>query len=336
MRNQFIKLICLNLLILDTIFLFFSCNKKTPSHPNTHFNKWHEANEGLDNMQIRDIALHPFNAEEIYIATAQGIFRSDNGAEDWFSKNKNLKSLDIMEIEITSNENKIIASSWGGGIFRSENKGDNWTVINNGLSDPRVFTIFSTNQIYFAGTESGLYKSVNNGELWDKISIPGGGGPTTCISVSSRDLATLYIGIKWKGIYKSTNGGLTWEQNGLNSFSPMSIKVDPINNNRIYMAAGGSGFYVSVDAAENWSPRNSGIENKDVKCLVINDNNTDEVYVGTNQGVFITTDAGLSWKQINDGLTNLDVRAIAIDPKDSKTIYAGTMGGGVFKMILDF
>ena len=101
------------------------------------------------------------------------------------------------------------------------------------------------------------------------------------------------------------------------------------------MSVGGSGVYISINAGESWISRSSGIENKDVKCLTINEKNTDDVYIGTNQGVFLSKDRCISWEAVNNGLTNLDVRALVIDPQNPKIIYAGTMGGGVFKMILE-
>ena len=67
-------------LIICLILLAFSysmnCEKKNPSKP-SDYDKWIEINQGLTNLQIRDIAITPLNPKEIYVATSQGVFRSE-------------------------------------------------------------------------------------------------------------------------------------------------------------------------------------------------------------------------------------------------------------------
>ena len=68
-----------------------------------------------------------------------------------------------------------------------------------------------------------------------------------------------------------------------------------------------------------------------VKCLAIDPNNTNNLWIGTaSGGIWKSTNAGSSWSYVTTGLNVLGVSSILIDPNNSSVIYAGT--GEVYRV----
>lgn len=339
-QKRFLLVLCLPLIMM------YQCHKGAPNKPDSG-GCWTPQNNGLLCLQIRDIAIDINDSKQILVATAQGIYKSSNGSQSWAEKNIGLTKLDITDIEIVPPDGRIIlAGSWGGGIFMSDNRGESWMPMNNGLDDPRVFMIRATyeaNPSYYAATETGLYKWTSHLGKWEKLLIPGAGGPTTCIAIQKNNSNEIYAGVKYTGIFKSIDGGVSWERkdNGLpwsteGAFAtPTAIHIDPINDQLLIMTAGWSGLYISANAGTSWEKVSALPGGYELKCLAICPSEPENIFIGTTSGVLWSKDDGNSWEVLNDGLTNLDVRALAIDPKDPRIIYAGIMGGGVFKYVRD-
>ncbi|MCX6317471.1 MAG: hypothetical protein NTW29_09290 [Bacteroidetes bacterium] len=68
-----------------------------------------------------------------------------------------------------------------------------------------------------------------------------------------------------------------------------------------------------------------------VKCLAIDPNNSNNLWVGSaSGGIWKSTDAGANWSLVPTGLNVLGVSSILVDPANSNTIYAGT--GEVYRV----
>jgi photosystem II stability/assembly factor-like uncharacterized protein len=99
----------------------------------------------------------------------------------------------------------------------------------------------------------------------------------------------------------------------------------------------------STDGGATWT-NCSGVlpadqlPNIPINSLVIDQNNSDVVYVATDIGIFRTADGGNSWRDFNDGFLNLDVPRIIVTElalrRSTNTLYAGTMGRGAYRRVL--
>lgn len=68
-----------------------------------------------------------------------------------------------------------------------------------------------------------------------------------------------------------------------------------------------------------------------VKCLAIDPNNSNNLWVGSaSGGIWKSTDAGANWTLVPTGLNVLGVSSILVDPANSNIIYAGT--GEVYRV----
>ena len=92
-------------------------------------------------------------------------------------------------------------------------------------------------------------------------------------------------------------------------------------------------MFKSTDGGVSWLPINNGFANiTAIYNIVVDRDNTNVLYIGTNGGVFKSVDGGANWNAFNNGLTNLEVFNLALAPGRPKTLYAGTRIG-VFKII---
>lgn len=172
---------------------------------------------------------------------------------------------------------------------------------------------------------SGLYKSTNNGERWNKIKTQFDDFEVYAIYITKED--HIWVGTNFQGrIYRSTDDGLTWE-NKRNGYNTGECWAFGQSKDGVIFAGDGQYFklYRSTDYGENW------ILSANLRPLVFATDSNNIVYAGTHDGLFATTDNGLTWAQ-NNFLTNIPVSSILIDSNNN--IYCGTgyynNGNGVF------
>jgi len=152
----------------------------------------------------------------------------------------------------------------------------------------------------------------------------------------------IYIGAAGGGVWKSTNAGTT--------FNPIfddyaqsigAVKLDPKNPDEvIWVGTGeiwtrnsvsiGDGLFKSTDGGNNWTKK--GFENSErISSIVINPNNTNEMYVGVlgalwgdsdERGVYKSTDGGESWNNILFIGPSTGAADVIMDPNDSSILYA--------------
>ncbi len=144
--------------------------------------------------------------------------------------------------------------------------------------------------------------------------------------VMTRDKDNNLLTGTWGGkIYRSTDDGVSW--NLLNGSMNVGYIWSIIVNNSYIFAATEQGVYRSTNNGITWSLYS--LANKDVRTLLVTNNNT-VVYAGIwGEGIFKSTDLGLSWTAKNEGLTFKAVNSLA--ENGSGAMFVGTFGGGIFK-----
>ena len=152
-------------------------------------------------------------------------------------------------------------------------------------------------------------------------------------------------------IYAGTAGGGVWKSNDAGTtFNPIfdeytqsigAVSLDPNNPDKIiYVGTGetwtrnsvsiGDGLYKSVDGGNNWEK--IGFEKSErISNVIINPNNSNEIYVGVlgalwsdseERGVYKSIDGGVSWKKILYINESTGCADLAIDPENPLVLYA--------------
>jgi photosystem II stability/assembly factor-like uncharacterized protein len=234
------------------------------------------------------------------------------------------------------------AGTSGAGLLATEDGGNTWRVATAALTyagGSALDTISAvaidpaTPTTLYAGVTGYLFKSLDGGSSWTRLTWPGTAGLLQVLLVDPTAPMTLYAGTD-SGIVLSTDAGASWSRVAYPLPGPPfgGVKAITVNASHVVYAGGGQNFGLarSVDGGRTWS---RDVSQLFFRALVSDSRDPQVLYAGSyGAGVLKTTDGGTSWSQINAGLTDLLVRALAIDPQ-SGALYAGTDGSGVFKSV---
>lgn len=173
-------------------------------------------------------------------------------------------------------------------------------------------------------------------ELGPKFWIDNGGwnpgnGRVNFIYEEPGNQNTLYIGTPAGGLWRSEDAGQNWTPltDQLPSMGVSGIAVDPDNTDVIYIATGdrdandynGVGVLKSTDYGQTWQTTGMAWNISDgVKSnwLVMDPDNAEKLFLGTNDGLYVTFDGGNVWYQIILG----NIREVAFHPENSDIVYA--------------
>lgn len=327
---------------------------------------WTPINSGLSNRYVLGIFA---DESKVFIGTfGGGIYTSINNGTNWTKSNNGYCGQAVVEFCAT---NSALFAATPNGVYKSVDQGETWVESNNGLANssgniPNVFSLTSSGEIVFAGTENyGMYKSVDNGATWTAVN--NGlymGGEQDVISTKASG-STLFAGTYGWGIFRSTDGGNNWVQtitglahqvvesiafmgtdvycsqwngiskstdNGTTWISVGDVAVGiyqlAVVGNTLYAGGSGSiGVIKSMDGGQTWVSVNNGISDLDIRSLIAHEN---VVVAGTNSGAFVSYDEGLSWTLLNDGFANPapDIQSLIIKDND---LFAGTLYQSVWK-----
>ncbi len=152
----------------------------------------------------------------------------------------------------------------------------------------------------------------------------------------------IYLGSAGGGVWKSNDSGTTY--NPIFDDYAQSIgvvKLDPKNpDDIIWVGTGeiwtrnsvsvGDGLYKSTDGGNNW--KKIGFENSErISSIVINPNNTNEIYIGVlgalwsdsdERGIYKSNDGGKTWKNILYIGPSTGAADVIMDPNNSSILYA--------------
>ena len=113
--------------------------------------------------------------------------------------------------------------------------------------------------IFVAGTLTGVYRSMDDGNTWERIT-PGKHDDLKnfdSVAFDPRDENIIYAGtyhLPWK----TTDGGKNWfpiSKGMIDDSDVMSVVVDPVNPDNVHATAC-SGIYHSVNGAQQWTRYN--------------------------------------------------------------------------------
>ena len=232
--------------------------------------RWVSLRAGLDDVTISSVVnqfvFDPADNNHLFVATTMGVFESKNGGEQWQKRMDGMKEvLMVVTLAMDPARPDILYAGTSGGVYKSVNQAGRWEKINNGLVSPKELTSsralgvtvmgvdpFMPDTVY-AATLSGIYKSTNGGQRWDRIAQS---LPDQMISAMVLDRATagtLYVASR-EGVYKSMDGGATWHaiNKGLATLNIRSLAQSPTDPRMLYVGTNGSGLYRSRDRGESW------------------------------------------------------------------------------------
>ena len=312
--------------------------------------------------RVTSISVDKTNNNHIIIgAETGGVWKTINGGTTWVSLTDNFSNMTVRSLVIAPTSSSTYY--WGGGngeIYKSIDSGATWSLLAT-IGGEKVNKILlhpsDPQKIFCTIEDSGIYKSLNGGVNWVKVTTDFDGydvefnpGNSNIIYATGADF------------HRSIDGGVTWTTitNVVNSSDEKMIGVSGASNSNIVYVVGAAGtgfggFYVSVDNGMTFTEKSHPNKNyfgyetdasdlgdgqaTDNMAITVSPTNANEVYLaGIN--VWRSLDGGTTfspasaWKlsdavDQNLGYCHADVEILEYV---GSTLYTGT-DGGVFKAI---
>jgi photosystem II stability/assembly factor-like uncharacterized protein len=230
--------------------------------------RWIAHNAGLKEhiSVVNRFVFDPRDTETVYAATTVGVFRSTDGGRLWEERMTGMKEVHIVfTLAMDPTRPDVFFAGTTGGAYRSLDGTATWHKINNGLVPPEILDASLALGVsaiaiaprapdtVYAGTNNGLFKSVNRGDAWTRIGQSLGDQYISSLVIDPVDSAVLYAGGR-AGVHKSTDGGQSWQamNAGLETLNIRTIMMSPLNRATLYLGTNGSGLYRTKDEAKSW------------------------------------------------------------------------------------
>jgi photosystem II stability/assembly factor-like uncharacterized protein len=278
----------------------------------------------------------PNSSENIYISPGGGQLRRSTdrgrnyttlttGLTDWWaSQNRNTAAAAFSDMAVQPDDSNILV---GVARIRDEVRNANDVVTASYTSDPRI------------------YRSSNQGDNWGvAFTLP---QPGTSVAFAPSDSNWVYVATDGGLVFRSTDAGLSgWAEPCTLANRPpagviTSITVDHFNKRIVYITYGAVNppVYRSSNGGQTWTPLGGSdpalrLPNIPATSLVIDHEENDILYVGTDIGVFRSNDAGQTWYYYNDSDLEFDLPRVKVSAikmhKATNRLFAATMGRGLY------
>jgi len=324
--------------------------------------------DGQGSYSIGCVTIDPSNHSTVWVGTGEnnnqrsvaygdGIYKSSDGGASW--KHMGLKNSEhIGQVIVHPGNSDIvwvaaIGPLWssGGerGVYKTTDGGKTWkatleidkhTGVSDLIIDPRnpdvlyaaafqrarhVFTYLG------GGPGSGIYKSTDGGETWEKANngLPSVDKGRIGLTISPVDPEIIYAIVEAaegkSGFYKSTNRGASWQKQSGHVTSGnyyQEIIADPVDADKVYSMD--TWMQVTTDGGKSFKNVGEDTKHVDNHCIWINPKNNKHLIAGCDGGIYETWDGAKTW----DFKANLPVTQfykVAVDNDEPfYNVYGGT------------
>jgi photosystem II stability/assembly factor-like uncharacterized protein len=271
------------------------------------------SNIGINSSVVNDLDV--FN-NSLFSATNQGVYYMPSEGGDWsiVDSTKNTRSNCI-----TVTDSSIYVGT-SNGIFTS-NDLISWVHADGGLISTTSKNVFDIqidieNNLMYAGTQGGLYKSVDWGQNWNFVNGPVGDIYKIAIG-NNMVLASSYT-----GLYALTEGLDSLHLIGFDDDRVMALKII---DSAVYVSLlyYDSGIFKSIDSCVSWTKVSDYTANDICKRGYGN------LYAGSFSDMLYSQDNGNSFDNWSE--TGMPIGYVNCIFQGDSVFYAGTYGNSIYK-----
>lgn len=332
-------------------FSFFSSSPILGTAPDNY--RWVEHNTGLTAGDVESIAISASDPNKLYLATANGVYKSTDGGVNWAAKNSGLPSSPIITwVAVDPNNDEIVYVIADATVYKSTDGGTSWNLSDSGIIfscgrngihglviDPSDSSHLLAGSIQ-SGCSGGVFESNNAGASWTQIAgdAPEGGylggmnnNDAWPLAFDPADSSYIVMSTVYPKTFVSIDGGVSWTR----IYHPSDYENTDTNGIGFH-ATSHEAYLATTQGLLKLGPYGSsisgvpafaGIPLTDVKFSL---SDPDIGYIVTYGGsIYKTTDGGSSWNLASSSSYTWD--NLAISGNNPSVIFFGSLDGGVFK-----
>lgn len=358
-------------------------------------NLWKTVNNGLtwrpifeheSAFAIGDVAVSQSHPNIVWVGTGEaqpryagyaypgtGVFKSSDAGQSW--KHLGLSETQhIAKVLLHPTNPKLayvaaLGKQWTPnperGVYRTLDGGAHWEktlfidnrtgVVDLALDPQNPSTLYAWAWQIEEGRRGGLFKSVDGGKQWRRITngLPTGPLGRASVEVAPSNPSVVYLFLDNRApakqkdrpfvggeVYRSDNRGERWRKVNTDDLYDVfgtfgwkftDLRVDPRNPNHLYILGnhafqshdGGATFQRLGDRILRLHDTPGRALHLDHHELVIDPANPDRLLLGNDGGLFLSYDAGASWLHLNN-IPVAQFYFVATDNQSPYRIFAGT------------
>lgn len=326
---------------------------------------WTPRTDDQPSLAIGAIAFDPTNPARVYAGTGegntlevpgQGILRSDDGGATWkLTAADAFAGAFFFRLIVDPDDGRRLFAATERGVMRSTDAGATWTT----LRSPLTWELsLGPGELLAAGMD-GLQRSVNGGDRWTRVALPG--GPTSFANVVGRmavahhragEVAYVFAARDeevW--LWRRERKGGPFAEVPLPSLDPPGagdpgygisqswydwcLAVAPDDADAVFLGA--VDVFRGRLAGGRWSwddisSRSDGdCIHPDQHTFALDPSDPHVLYAGNDGGVFRSPDLGDSWQALNKGLAITEFEYLAQHPRTKTWVIGGTQDNGTLR-----
>ena len=268
---------------------------------------------------IRSVAIDPANHRQVFLASDDGILKSQDGANTLIPSNLGFTNRKLEAFEdagttlLTSSAYDVGAAS----MFVSSDSGADWRLPADGPAPGEQILMFTNNaKNVFAASRHRVYRSSRLGKTWTPLSKVFEGSITALEAVPQTQLLLLST---TDGLFLSKDEGGTWLALAPPSRSGIrSLRIGADDQRWAFLSD--DGFFLSRDRGTTWTRVQTPEQSGPVHDFALQ--GTDGVLIGTLRGLAYSTDGGSHWSFPSKGLSAGTVESVLWHPYQESLMYA--------------
>jgi photosystem II stability/assembly factor-like uncharacterized protein len=305
---------------------------------------WTKKDQGIPDAEILSLVIDPVTPSTLYIASSEGLFKSQDGAENWSPAGEPPAFVTTLAIDPTT-PSTILGGAFGR-IFLSTDSGGNWSEAGTGVPGAEISVIAvdpASSSVLYAGTGSGVVKSEDGGANWTERNAGLRAVRVDRLAVDPASPGTVYAGSRESGIFKSTDGGSSWlgANEGIDNRRIQDLVPAPSQPQTLY-AAQALGLRRSDDGGSLWmdpvtDPEDFGLRGPEVVSLAVDSLSAGTLFAlnggvrtpfGGGPAVLRSTTAAVTWEQVfvPSELAAVQAGTVAVDPEDPGEVVSSFSG----------
>jgi photosystem II stability/assembly factor-like uncharacterized protein len=313
-------------------------------------------NDGFANHRLSEITSdgkHLY-ASSTYEGLYGGVFISNDGGLQWSlrANEEALQGRNLHSLTAFPSHPDVVFAASEDAILKTTDGGKLWTAVTEprpivtvrarpraGAAHARVERVRAPGRVrihalravqlekgqdvLFAGTDAGLFRSANSGTSWEQVKAEGiPEAPVEAIYAPARGASRLALQTS-SGLLISEDSGRTWQAASIpNGYYLYDVAL-PVEHEVAILAATSRGILQSMDEGAHWKLVTEGVPAATVDSVRFNPAQEREAFLVQYGNVYRTVDGGDTWQSFSSqGLEGAAIRLLWFAPDLPQRIFA--------------